>query len=126
MITRRRWRRAPPAASPDGDEAGRPGPRQPLAGGVRAMPGASLAEQLARSVVDVAVRTGGAGARTVQRRTEPAARAVLSTVDTQLTALLQRVAAVTFDRLDVPALVRDHVDLDAVVAQVDVEAILAR
>jgi hypothetical protein len=90
------------------------------------MPATQLAEQLARSVLEVAFRAGGAGARTVQRHTEPTARAVLSTVDQQVTGILQRVAAATFDRLDVPALVRDHVDLDAVVAQVDVEAILAR
>jgi len=90
------------------------------------MPTTSLAEQLARSVVNVATRTGGAGARTVQRHTEPTARAVLSTVDARVTGLLQRAAAMALDRLDVPGLVRDHVDLDAVVAQVDVEAILAR
>ena len=86
----------------------------------------SLAEQLARSVLDVAARAGGAGARTVQRHTEPTARAVLATVDQQLTSMLQRVAGATFDRLDLPALVHDHVDLDAVVADVDIDAILAR
>ena len=86
----------------------------------------SLAEQLARSVLDVAYRAGEAGARSVQRRTEPTARAVLSTVDHQLTALANRLAAAAFDRLDVTALVVDHVDLDGVVAVVDVDAVLAR
>jgi hypothetical protein len=90
------------------------------------MPATQLAEQVARSVLDAVSRVGGAGARTVQRHAEPTARAVLSTVDQQLTGFVQRAAAVTFDRIDVPALVRDHVDLDAVVAQVDVDAVLAR
>jgi hypothetical protein len=90
------------------------------------MPATQLAEQLARSVLDVVSRAGGTGARTVQRHTEPTARAVLSAVDHQLTGLVQRAAAVTLDHIDVPGLVRDHVDLDAVVAQVDVDAILAR
>ena len=90
------------------------------------MPATQQAEQLARSVLDVAFRAGGAGVRTVQRHTEPTARAVLSTVDHQVTGLLQRVAEAALDRLDVPALVRDHVDLDAVVAQVNVDAVLAR
>ena len=62
----------------------------------------------------------------MQRHTEPTARAVLSTVDEQLTGVLQWVASAAFDRLDLPVLVRDHVDLDAVVETVDIDAILAR
>jgi hypothetical protein len=89
------------------------------------MPATQQAEQLARSVLDVAFRAGGAGVRTVQRHTEPTARAVLSTVDHRVTGLLQRVAEAALDRLDVPALV-EHVDLDAVVARVNVDAVLAR
>jgi hypothetical protein len=79
------------------------------------MPATARAEQLARSVL-----------RTVQRHTEPPARAVLATVDQQLTAVAQRVAGATLDRLDLPALIRGHVDLDAVIADVDVDAIIAR
>lgn len=71
----------------------------------------------------------------MQRHTEPTARALLATpaaqsflssVDQHVTGWAQRFANAAFDRLDVTALVRDHVDLDAVVATVDVDAILAR
>jgi len=90
------------------------------------MVGAELAGQLASSVVGATVRAGAAGARSVQQRTEPTARVVLSTLDAQLTPLLQKVAGAVFDRIDVPALVRDHVDLAGVIEQVDVDAVLAR
>ena len=80
------------------------------------------AEQLTRSLVGI----GTSAAREVGRQAAPVVRGVVFSVDDGLSAALRWFAGAALDRLDVTALVRDHVDLDALVATVDLDPIVER
>jgi hypothetical protein len=86
------------------------------------MLGAGRAEQLTRSLLWIGTST----AHAVVEQTAPAVRGAVGTVDDGVSSVLRWVAAAALDRVDVTALVRDNVDLDALVATVDVDAIADR
>lgn len=79
------------------------------------MRGVGRAEQLGRSLV-------GAGTATARG----AATELVSAVDATLSGALRWAAEAALERLDVTALVRDHVDLDELVATVDLDAVAYR
>lgn len=103
-----------------------------------------LARSLARSSVSLAtgtVREAAAVASTVAPMAVPPIRTVVAAVqdggrkveaaaqaatDQALRQTIRRVADVAMQVLDLTAIVRDHVDLDAVVAAVDLDAVVDR
>jgi len=86
------------------------------------MVGAGRVEWLTQAALGL----GLSAAHEVGRQVAPVVQGVARTVDDSLTVVLQRGADALMERLDVTALVRDHVDIDALVAGVDVDAIPPR
>src|SRR4051794_36923227 len=100
----------------------RPTEVRTLSGEVRAMLGAGRAEQLTLTLISV----GASTARDVVVRAAPVVRNAAGTVDDGVSTVLRWVAAAALDRVDVTSLVAEHVDLDALVATVDVDAVADR
>lgn len=86
------------------------------------MVGAGRAEWVTQAVLGL----GAAAVQELGRQAAPAVRVAARTVDESVTAVLRWGAEAAVERLDLTALVRDHVDLDALVATVDVDAVADR
>ncbi|WP_305092633.1 hypothetical protein [Prescottella sp. R16] len=86
------------------------------------------ARAAASTVLDTAARIPvlGDGLATLESRGDTAIRATAGVVDDVLRAVLRKVVAVALTEVDLTAVVRDHVDLDAIVDGVDIERIVDR
>ncbi|WP_137724027.1 hypothetical protein [Prescottella subtropica] len=86
------------------------------------------ARSAASTALDAASRLPvvGDGIAALETRGDTAVRAAATTVDAVLRVVLRKVVAVALTEVDLTAVVRDHVDLDAIVEGVDLTRIVDR
>ena len=126
---------AAPAAPGAGAPSSRPAPpgRQPsqsggLRGALRSVAGWAVdsAVHTTAAVTNTVTETVSGVAGTAARVTTGAAMATVKVADPALRATIRAIAGIALEELDLNAIVRDKVDIDAIAARIDLDPIIDR